>query len=190
MSLSGASPSADVMDPPIADCSGYLVTVDDLDFLAIPLAMAGRWQMRSAPLGMDTDQYAALASALVGALFKDGIDSCDIRVQGSSAAFFSGRHKAMPWTRSDIFDLFRVLRNRIPTAMELDRIEHALKSQWTSSFRRPTQRPFDVLLRLGIARLPSDIDLQVSSDEIEERATALLLERQVSPSALTSTIRL
>lgn len=151
------------------DGSGYRVRDSDLQFLQITQEQLADFLKRRRPLGMREDQYDYFVQSLVRALDKDGIHTCDLRLQGSSAHFFAGHHKTMPWDRPTIIEEFRKLRERVPQPIEVDMIQAKLNDVWPSHEPRPRRRPFDVMFRIGIDRDLSDYDIQVSSDEIFQR---------------------
>ena len=177
----------DRMIPIIDDPGGYCLRHRDATFLCIRSEQIDRWRERSAPLGMSLIQYNALRIKLADALHADGISlsECDVRLKGSSAAFFSGTHKPMPCARPTIVGTFRELRGRLPERFEVDEIMKRLDEEWLTDDDRPTTRPFDAMHRLGIDRLPSDFDLQLSSDEVVDRCRALLIDRGLPLSDLT-----
>lgn len=160
----------DLVQPRISDSSGYALRYSDVDFIGISRADLDRTAARVTPLGMDEEQYAFLVSGLTLALGHDGLTTCDVRLQGSSVRVFAGAHKEVPWKRDEIYDEFVSRRGRIPAPIELDRICRALSEHWPDSSDRPLNPIFDLLHRVGIDRERSDYDLQLSSDEIDERA--------------------
>lgn len=143
--------------------------------------MVHKWRTRAAPLGMDEGAFAFFTRTLELALAKDDILSCEVRLKGSSATFFSNPRKRMPWTREEIVDLFVESTGDYPQLFVIERIERTLQRLWPNPTAHPTQRPFDLLHRLGIALSPSDYDIQISSDEIDARARQLVLELAVDP---------
>ncbi len=157
---------------PIEDRSGYRITHDDLTFLCLSPHEIRLWQSGEVPLGLTKARYAELIESLVGALAREGITEADVRLQGSAAHFWSSAHKAMPMSSTEVVTLFLNERGWSPTAVQLKEICSALDSRWPAG-SRPTQRPFDSLYRLGISNARSDLDLQISSDELVERARAL-----------------
>ena len=165
--------------PHIADDSGYLVSPTDLEFLGISLQAVEAWSGQEIPLGLTSARFVVLKSKLAAALSADGLDSaeCDVRLKGSAASFFSGFHKTLPTTRDDLVEAFRKLRGRLPESFEVDEIEERLTGEWLLARTPPLRRPFDAMHKLGIDRVPSDYDLQISSDQIvnrcEERAALL-----------------
>jgi hypothetical protein len=165
---------------PIADVSGYELTELDLAFLRIGPAAVALWRERVSPLGMDDEHWDYFTRELRGALDLDGIGQVDIRLQGSSASFFSGAHKLLP--QSDgIFDAFRLSRGRPPERIESDRIKRLLAATWPDAGPRPVQRPFDSMYWLGVDGHPSDYDIQISSDTIDQRARDLVAAAGVDP---------
>ncbi|WP_406059475.1 toxin glutamine deamidase domain-containing protein [Micromonospora sp. NBC_00860] len=138
-----------------ADESGRQLNPMDCEFLGITPDAVLAWADRSAPLGATREQFARMTADLLDALREDGLDlsTVDIRLQGSSARFFSGPHKQMP-TESELIDN--------PEAL-------ARLQGWSQGAPLPLRRPFDSMYRLGLEE-PSDYDFQISSDEMVERA--------------------
>lgn len=147
---------ADVSHLLPADDSGYRITADDCRFLDISPREIADWDARTAPLGLTPDQFAEFKATLSDALRLDGIDpeQVDVRLQGSSANFFSGAHKELP-TAEQITD---------PEALRRYR-------EWRGDApTHPLRRPFDSMYKLGLDPEPSDYDVQISSDAIVARA--------------------
>ncbi len=170
---------SDTIRPPIADDSGYCVRRRDLQFLRLTSRCVTGWRSQTRPLGLSSIQFQGLVDGLRTALTADGInfDTCDIRLKGSSACFFSGVHKSFPATRDEIIDLFREQRRRYPDGWEVDEIMHRLSQQWIRDSSFPRRRPFDSLYLLGVEPWPSDIDLQLSDDRMMRRCEDLVLAR-------------
>lgn len=168
--------TADHLEPPISDGSGYRVRERDLRFLRLEHDQIELWRRRVAPLGMSERQYVGLRAELAAAIRRDHISpgDCDVRLQGSAARFFSGAHKVLPTTRDDLIDAFRDLRKRLPSEFEVEEIESRLTESWLTDGDAPVRRPFDSLWRLTLARAPSDIDLQIASDAIAQRCERAL----------------
>lgn len=102
---------------------------------------------------MTPAEFREFSSSLYDALSKEGFSArdLDIRLQGSSARFFSGEHKRLP-TESELADK--------PEA-------RARADSWFGDDQnRPLRRPFDSMYKLGIDDEPSDYDLQISSDSM------------------------
>ncbi|MET8308337.1 toxin glutamine deamidase domain-containing protein [Micromonospora sp. NPDC005173] len=137
------------------DDSGRRLEPNDCKFLGIAPEAVLAWADRSAPLGATRAQYAEMTAGLFDALRRDGLDpsTVDVRLQGSSALFFSGSHKQMP-TESELVD--------DPEAL-------ARLRDWSQGSPLPRRRPFDSMYRLGLEE-PSDYDFQISSDAMVERA--------------------
>src|SRR4051794_21533431 len=110
----GGRPPQDHVVPAVTDRSGYAVRHRDLTFLEIDDTELAAWRERKRLLGMSQNQYDGFLGDLRAALERDGLDlnECDVRIQGSSARFFSGSHKQMPTGRSDFIDLFVEVRKR------------------------------------------------------------------------------
>jgi hypothetical protein len=168
----------DYLIPDIPDGKGYRVRERDLAFLGLTLQDIDKWRSRECPLGLTQGQYSGLVRALRDALKRDEIplSDCDVRLKGSSAKFFSGAHKPMPTTKDEIIDLYREMRSRVPYVSEVDEIMDRLHAKWIQDADFPARRPFDSMHRLGISREPSDVDIQISSDEVAARCKALLVE--------------
>jgi hypothetical protein len=180
----GRSTIQDRLTPEISDGDGYSIRSRDLEFLDLTLDDVEAWRSQQSPLGLSSYQYTGLVHELREALKRDGVPlgDCDIRLKGSSASFFSGLHKPMPTTLDEIIDLFRSGRRRVPYDWEVDEIKDRLHVQWISDGDYPSRRPFDSMYKLGIDREPSDIDLQISSDELTKRCENRLLESGQAPS--------
>ena len=173
------------MGPGVAidDGFGYRVRQSDLDFLQISSDAINSWHSRICPLGMSASQFSYFLETLEQALARDAIASVDVRLQGSAAHFFSGHHKEMPWRREDLVEEFRKNRRRVPAGFEIDEAEATMLRQWPEP-TRPKRRPFDAMFRLGLDR-PSDVDLQIASDEIVDRARQRITALGIRPERLT-----
>lgn len=163
------------------DATGYQVTHSDLGFLAISESSFANWVERYAPLGMTPEQMYSFTRRLIDALRQDGVHNVDVRLQGSSANFFSGLHKEMEYDAERLLECYRAERNRVPLPEQIHDAVRMLNSQWPSDALRPTQRPFDILYRIGIAKYPSDFDIQISSNEMVRRVRVYLEEFPGSP---------
>lgn len=175
--------SSDVLQPPITDASGYAIRKRDTRFLGLADEQVADWRARRRPLGVSERQYKALVDALLDALAADGINllDCDIRLQGSSARFFSGLHKPMTVSRDDVIDAFRNCRDRVPEEWEVDEIWSKLTEQWISDGSFPQQRPFDAMYVLSVDRERSDYDIQISSDDLVHRCEQVLIRLGQDP---------
>ncbi|MHC9292580.1 putative adhesin [Mycobacterium sp. LTG2003] len=102
---------------------------------------------------MTPAEFREFRSELYDALAREGFtaDDLDIRLQGSSARFFSGEHKALPLD-ADIHDN--------PDA------QWRMNAWFGENENRPLRRPFDSMHRLGLDEEPSDYDIQISSDSM------------------------
>ena len=157
--------SSDPMRDWPTDDSGYRVSEEDLKFLGLDAEQVGWWQHFEAPLGMTPEQFKEFTGTLNDALTKDGLDASqvDIRLQGSSAQFFSGPHKFFPTELSlaEQPDALARLREWMGDRAEAD---------------RPTRIPFDTMERLGVRDAEgqlaplSDYDIQLSSDDMVDKA--------------------
>jgi hypothetical protein len=169
--------------PEVADDSGYRITTQDLAYLGISSESLDEWRAGRRPLGFSDITYPAFCARLWEALAADGIapHKVDVRLKGSASSFFSGLHKSLPTRREDTIALFRASRGRFPELFEVLEIERRLDARWPIP-ARPLRRPFDSMHRLGIDRVPSDYDLQISSDAIVDKCevTAKALDISVT----------
>jgi hypothetical protein len=164
----------DMAEPRFEDGTGYFVRKVDLQFLCIGEKSYVAFRQQSRPLGCNEKQWDQFKRNLKIAIKNDGIGQVDVRLQGSAAKFFSGHHKPMPYERRDIVLAFLQAHRRAPRKQELDGVIRRLSNIWPEGEPRPGRRPFDALHRLEVAPSPSDIDVQISSDEIVDRAAALI----------------
>ncbi|MFI7290510.1 hypothetical protein ACIBRY_28260 [Streptomyces anulatus] len=141
------------------DDTGYLVQPRDLEFLGLRWQQVDWWRRFEAPLGTTPRQFKDMSSSLFRALCAgcERPQDYDVRVHGSWAFFFSGRHKDFPTEQG--------LAGQ-PLALERLR-------QWmgnTPPGERPARRPFETLYKLGAVDEkgepvgPSDGDFHISSD--------------------------
>jgi hypothetical protein len=166
----------EAVTPLVQDGSGYCIRKRDLEFLAISTEQLADWSRRAYPLGMSPITYSAFKDALREALLCDGLSiaDCDVRLKGSASEFFSGPHKLLPRTKRDVTECFFHARRRTPDPSELDEIIDRLERRWLSDGVGPRRRPFESMHRLGISQYRSDLDVQISSDELVARCTDLL----------------
>jgi hypothetical protein len=148
---------------PVTDISGYEVRSEDLQVLGLTLGQLDECLDHEVPLGMTGEQFALFRKSLSRALAREGIGAADVRLQGSSARFFSGPHKQMAYQRERVYEHYLDERHAEPSSMELFRIVEALGKLWPDD-NRPLQRPFDSYFRFEISPARSDYDVQISSD--------------------------
>lgn len=162
-------------DPPreliAEEGSEYVVSDADLRFLGLSDKCAAALTAKEAPLGMSPTQYADFCSSLFHALSREGVSKADIRLQGSSAHFFSSWHKLLPVSKESVFDLMLERRgetpkSKVPSVSEVTKATDILFGQWPVDSLRPKRRPFDSMKRCRIDHAPSDYDVQISSDEM------------------------
>ncbi|MEW2383131.1 toxin glutamine deamidase domain-containing protein [Micromonospora sp. NPDC047707] len=141
-----------------SDDSGYRISPRDCEFLGITPEAVAMWAERIAPLGLTPEEFDRLSKDLFRALEADGIEAnqADVRLKGSSSAFFSGLHKRLPAKEE--------LAERPEAAARLD--------AWRGDGDLPVRRPFDSMHKLGLED-PSDYDFQLSSDPMVDRAREL-----------------
>lgn len=138
-----------------ADDSGYRIQPRDCEFLGISPEQVEAWANRQAPLGMTASEFKEFSSSLYDALAREGFEpeDLDLRLQGSSARFFSGEHKSLP-LMSDLIENLEA--------------QSRMDSWLGNDENRPLRRPFDSMYKLGLDHEPSDYDLQISSDLMVE----------------------
>ena len=166
--------------PSVADGSGYVLSKSDLEFLSLTPDSVWWLHRREAPLGLTPSQFQDLISDLEWALRKHGVREYDVRLQGSAARGFSSPHKPMPFTRTQIARTMAEIDSRAPTLAALNAAVEKIGKQWPTR-PRPTQRPFDSLHRLGIEDFPSDLDIQISSQEMIQQVRDDLRRLGVDP---------
>lgn len=174
------------------DGLGYTVRPSDIAFLSLTVEQIAAFVLKDIPLGMDQAQYKEFRTSLRDALKSDGINDADVRLKGSSAHFFSGLHKRMPWgyygvDREMILKEFWKERRETEDDISLEKLNaivSILEEQWPVTLpKRPMRRPFDVMYRAGIHTEKSDYDLQISSHTIWTKACQAIVELGVSPTA-------
>lgn len=154
--------------PKCDDGTGYLITAADLDFLGVATDDLQDMLDGNRPLGMTATGYSWFVAELEAALQRDGIDDADVRLQGSSAHLWSGWHKTMPFDRSHLFQVLSEIHDGSAEVPTIDHCSNTLEQQWPDPSSRPTRRPFDVMFRAQIDPVPSDYDVQISSDQMIE----------------------
>lgn len=165
----------------VGDGSGYIVNDSDLEFLGICGADLDAMVARSRPLGMTQDAYDEIVRQLHHALEREGVVDADVRIQGSSAHFFSGWHKSLPSCSEDVFQALTDLREKVPNPLVTERIWRTLVAQWPEAGIRPRRHPFDSMHRLGVDPNPSDYDIQICSDSMISRVHDELRFSKVDP---------
>jgi hypothetical protein len=96
-------------------------------------------------------EFREFTNSLYEALAREGFsaEALDVRLQGSSARFFSGEHKSL--------DLDSEIHKNPDAQARVD-------AWFGDDENRPLRRPFDSMYRLGLDPEPSDYDIQISSD--------------------------
>jgi hypothetical protein len=167
------------------DINGYAVTNRDLEFVHLDRPSLDRLEGRNAPLGMSPRQFDEFKRSLAYTLQLEEIDTYDVRLQGSSANFFSSAAKRLPTTKATLLQARREAGHRgVPPIRELEIAERKVLLQWPDADQRPVRRPFDVLHVLRLDN-QSDYDVQLSSDQAVERVTAVMLKELESLEGLT-----
>jgi len=111
------------------------------------------WASREAPPGISRTEFREFSYSLYEAMSREGFGpkDLDVRLQGSSARFFSGEHKSLPTTAEIATD-----------NQALDR----MRTWFGDDPNHPLRRPFDSMHLLGLEDEPSDYDIQLSSDSM------------------------
>ena len=104
---------------------------------------------------MTPTEFREFSRSLYDALAREGCtpEDLDLRLQGSSARFFSGEHKSL--------DLDTWIHDNPDT-------QARVAAWFGDDENRPLRRPFDSMYRLGLDPEPSDYDIQISSDEMAD----------------------
>ena len=146
-----AGPDADYPSWWPQDHSGYHVQQRELDVIGRTGEDMNNFVQRKAPLGMSPAQYQQFSGEMLDALRRDGVtpDQVDVRLQGSSANFFSGAHKQL---------------QNLPLSEQFLR-------DWFGDAPgpRPQGIPFDVASK-QLGDEPSDYDMNFSSTKMVDLA--------------------
>jgi hypothetical protein len=104
---------------------------------------------------MTPTEFKEFSRSLYDALAREGFtpEDLDVRLQGSSARFFSGEHKSL--------DLDTWIHDNPDAQARVD-------AWFGDDESRPLRRPFDSMYRLGLDPEPSDYDVQISSDAMAD----------------------
>ncbi len=157
---------------PIADDSGIRLTVSHVEFVGLDGRDIADWRSRRAPLGMSAYHYRLFCRSLFLAVRADRLSDLDARLKGSSAVFYSGRHKSLPITWPDFENSLTQALRRKPTPPELEELRERIH-RFQSFQGQPRRCPFDSMFKLQLHNDSSDYDIQLSSMEIESRCRAL-----------------
>jgi hypothetical protein len=143
---------------------GYRATVEDLEFVRVTGPSIVDMMGRRCPLGMTPESFEHFIRTLNDALQVEGVTNADVRIQGSAAGFFTGSHKKLPVSRTEVFRLYEEFQERVPDEIEITRVLTQIASRWPDECQRPSVRMFDLLHVLKIDLQRSDIDVQISCD--------------------------
>jgi hypothetical protein len=108
----------------------------------------------------------------------------DVRIQGSSAHFFSSPLKPFPQAQSSLADIYITEFGRVWTLDVGKAIVEVFTRQWPD--QKPVRRPFDLLYKLGVSPQPSDIDVQISSAGAFALMRAYVEERGINADSITT----
>jgi hypothetical protein len=169
--------------PTVSDGSGYIIRQEDLDFLGIERDALFAWHAHEVPLGVNKSQFIAFRQTLYAAMRSQGIVDADVRIQGSSAQFFSSPLKPFPQGQSALADIYITEFGRVWSRDVGEAILEIFSRQWPH--QKPGRRPFDALYKLGLSPEPSDIDVQISSAGAFALMRAYLNERGIDPTRIT-----
>lgn len=167
------------------DHTGYAATPRDLAFLELDERALRDLVTRHRPLGMSRHDYEFLVNELSRALVREGITEIDLRLQGSSAHFFSSPHKLMPYTIEAVANLMLDEKAVPPEYYLCDRILRCILDQWPEGENRPCSRPFDSLYVAQLTDQPSDYDLQIASYQMVQIVEDEIERRGFDPSQIT-----
>jgi len=169
--------AAQLAPPPVRDDFGVPFAVSHAHFINCDAQAVADWRARRAPLGMTPAQYREFSSTLFDAADADHIAIIDARLKGSAAIIYSGRHKTLPSTWPEYLTAYcRTHSCRLTSKGKNDL--RVLFDHFWSMQPWPHRPPFDSMFKLKLAADPSDYDIQLSSDEIQQRC---MKERLKSP---------
>ena len=157
----------------IADDAGVRLAVSHAEFVGLDAQHVADWRARRAPFGMTPSQYRDFRETLLHAVQADKVHDLDVRLKGSAAAVFSGRHKQMPATWPDFVAALAAALSRQPSASEETDLRERL-DRFLGFQPMPRRRPFDCMHKLQLDPDPSDYDIQLSSGVIEHRCSTIL----------------
>jgi hypothetical protein len=154
-----------------ADGQADVPSISLLAYLHIPECSYAAMRSKQRPLGTSEVSYEYFRTSLADALVKSGVTlaECDVRIQGTAATFYSV-HKKIPYTDEEIYDLYVALQEREPRRFEIEAVLKQLERLWPDQSTREQRRMFDLLYHLEIDLQRSDIDIQISSDELAAAA--------------------
>jgi hypothetical protein len=145
------------------------------------------WRARKAPLTLSPAEFNRFTHELYAAAEADGLDGrLDIRLKGSSARFWSNPTKSMPRNAAQAAEIYEAENNQWPSKAWCRTVAKRF-AQWLGPDRVgdkdavPRYRPLNALPVLGISDDKSDIDLQISSDQAAQKASAVCAADEVSP---------
>ena len=133
----------------IADDAGVRLAVSHAEFVGLDAQHVADWRARRAPFGMTPSQYRDFRETLLHAVQADKVHDLDVRLKGSAAAVFSGRHKQMPATWPDFVAALAAALSRQPSASEETDLRERL-NRFLGFQPMPRRRPFDCMHKLQL----------------------------------------
>ncbi len=162
------------LTPAVTDESGYALTPEDAEAVGLTVEELRDWRGRTAPVGFTPAQYQEFVSTLFAAAIADGLrpSAVDARLKGSLTTLFSGPHKPFPADPAAAAETYFKENGEWPRAWWCPQIHRRYGAWFGDTTARPGQRPVDSMFALDVTTGLSDIDVQLSSDEIRDEVTA------------------
>jgi hypothetical protein len=165
---------AEVLTPPVTDDSGYALTPQDAAAVGLTVEELADWRARTAPIGFTAAEYAEFVTSFFAATIADGLSpsAADVRLKGSLTTLFSGPHKPFPATPAAAAETYYQENGDWPRAPWCTQIYRRYDAWFGDATARPGQRPVDSMFSLDVTTGLSDIDVQLSSDQVRDGVTA------------------
>ena len=162
------------LTPAVTDESGYALTPTDAEAVGLTPAELRDWRARTAPVGFTAAQYGEFVQTLFAAAIADGLrpSAVDTRLKGSLTTLFSGPHKPFPKDPAAAAETFFKENGEWPKPFWCTQIYRRYAAWFGDVAARPGQRPVDSMFTLDVTTGLSDIDVQLSSDEIRDGVTS------------------
>ena len=148
------------------------MSVHHLEFVAVTAQAMGDWRSRRAPLGMSPALFRGFREQLFDAIALDKLSDFDVRLKGSAAAIFSGLHKRLPANRAELADAYKKAYG-VPPQPTIQNTMDVKREQLWALQPYPRRRPFDSMYKLGTDPELSDLDIQISSSDVETQCRTI-----------------
>ena len=162
------------LTPAVTDESGYALTPTDAEAVGLTVEELRDWRSRTAPVGFTPAQYGEFVRTLFAAAIADGLrpSAIDARLKGSLTTLFSGPHKPFPADPAAAAETYFKENGEWPKSWWCTQIYRRYGAWFGDATARPGQRPVDSMFTLDVTTGLSDIDVQLSSDEIRDGVTS------------------